>query len=156
MGFAAVQRKACWCFVSTSFTRPLAQLVSSVQALEPGRLRLSTLNATGSDEVSTLTRPSIHAPEITETQRQLLDSERLATISRMASMIAHDLRRHFPTGGPRLRRVSFREEFERRPKTRLLPEIPDRRDRMTDEISSLLGFSKQREAVHPNAWPRGK
>src|SRR5436309_15071841 len=81
-----------------------------------------------------------------EAQRQLLDAERLATIGRMASTISHDLRHpltailayaEFLSEGnlSKVQRHDFCEEI------RLAV------NRMTDEISSLLGFSKQREAV---------
>src|SRR5581483_2671470 len=78
--------------VSTTFTRPLADLVGGVRALEQGNFAYP-LNVKGNDEVSTLT-VAFHRMRVRlqETQQQLLDAERLATIGRMASMISHDLR----------------------------------------------------------------
>ena len=78
--------------VSTTFTRPLAQLVEGVHALEQGNFAYP-LAAVGSDEISTLTAAFQRMRiALQETQQRLLDAERLATIGRMASMISHDLR----------------------------------------------------------------
>jgi signal transduction histidine kinase len=149
VGFAAVLAGSLLVFfVSTSFTRPLAQLVSGVQALEQGDFDYP-LNATGSDEVSALTAAFQRMRlKLQETQRQLLDSERLATIGRMASMISHDLRH------PLTAILAYAEFLSERnlsdvQRQDYYQEIRIGVNRMTDEISSLLGFSKQREAIHP-------
>ena len=147
VGFAAVLAgSALVFFVSTTFTRPLAQLVAGVHALEEGNFTYP-LEVDGSDEVSALTA-AFHRMRLRlqETQRQLLDAERLATIGRMASTISHDLRHpltailayaEFLSEG-NLSKVQRHDFYE---------EIRLAVNRMTDEISSLLGFSKQREAL---------
>src|SRR5205809_392336 len=93
VGFVAVLAGSALVFlVSTTFTRPLGELVAGVRALEEGDFGYP-LRVDGSDEVSALTA-AFHRmrQRLQETQRQLLDSERLATIGRMANTISHDLR----------------------------------------------------------------
>ncbi len=136
--------------VSTTFTKPLARLVSGVRALEQGDFDYP-LEARGNDEVSALTA-AFHRMRLRlqETQRNLIDSERLATIGRMASTISHDLRH------PLTAILAYSEFLSERSLTEAqrrdyYQEIRIAVNRMTDEINSLLGFSKQREALHP-AW----
>jgi len=132
--------------VSTTFTRPLAQLVAGFHALEEGNF-IYPLSVTGNDEISTLTAAFKRMRvALQETQRKLLDAERLATIGRMANTISHDLRHpltailayaEFLSEG-NLSEVQRKDFYQ---------EIRIAVNRMTDEISSLLGFSKQREAL---------
>jgi signal transduction histidine kinase len=132
--------------VFTTFTRPLAQLVAGVHALEEGNF-VYPLNVTGNDEISTLMGAFQRMRvALQETQRKLLDTERLATIGRMANTISHDLRHpltailayaEFLSEG-NLSEVQRKDFYQ---------EIRIAVNRMTDEISSLLGFSKQREAL---------
>jgi signal transduction histidine kinase len=135
-------------FVSTTFTRPLAELAGGVQALEKGDYSYP-LETRGNDEVSALTSAFLRMRlQLQETQRQLLDSERLATIGRMASMISHDLRRPLTAI---LAYAEFLSEghLEEHQRMDFFEEIRIAVNRMTDEINSLLGFSKQREAIRP-------
>lgn len=135
--------------VSTSFTRPLAQLVAGVHALEEGDFAYP-LNVTGNDEISVLTA-AFQRMRVTlqETQRKLLDAERLATIGRMASTISHDLRHPLTAI---LAYAEFLSESKLSDVQRkdFYQEIRIAVNRMTDEINSLLGFSKQREALRPS------
>jgi signal transduction histidine kinase len=135
-------------FVSTTFTRPLAELVAGVHALEEGNFAYP-LQAGGSDEISNLTA-AFNRMRVTlqETQKQLLDAERLATIGRMASMISHDLRHPLTAI---LAYAEFLSEAKLTEAQRhdFYQEIRLAVNRMTDEINSLLGFSKQREALKP-------
>ena len=79
-------------FLSHTFTRPLASLVSGVRALEEGDFH-HPLDSRGSDEVAELTRAFDRMrTSLLKSQRDLLESEQLATIGRMASSISHDLR----------------------------------------------------------------
>lgn len=133
-------------FVSTTFTRPLAQLVGGVRALEEGNFAYP-LKAGGGDEISTLTLAFQRMrSRLLETQQQLLDAERLATIGRMASMISHDLRHPLTAI---LAYAEFLSEGNLKEAQRkdFYQEIRIAVNRMTDEISSLLGFSKQRQAL---------
>jgi signal transduction histidine kinase len=132
--------------VSTTFTRPLAELVSGVHALERGDYSFP-LRSQGSDEVSILSKAfqemRVH---IQESQRKIVESERLATIGRMASMISHDLRHPLTAI---LAYAEFLSEGHLTDDERkdFYQEIRIAVNRMTDEINSLLGFSKQRTAI---------
>jgi signal transduction histidine kinase len=139
-------------FVATTFTRPLAQLVSGVQALEEGNFTYP-LNVRGHDEVSSLTS-AFHRMRLRlqQTQRQLLDAERLATIGRMASTISHDLRH------PLSAILAYAEFLTERDlsdaqRSDFYEEIRMAVNKMMDEISSLLGFSKQEEALRIEHGP---
>jgi signal transduction histidine kinase len=133
-------------FVSTTFTRPLGRLVAGVQALEQGDFAYP-LEVDGSAEISALTA-AFHRMRVRlqETQRQLLDAERLATIGRMASTISHDLRHPLTAILAYAEYLSERDLSEAQRKD-FYQEIRIAVNRMTDELSSLLGFSKQREAI---------
>src|SRR5690348_18145224 len=81
-----------------------------------------------------------------ETQRRLLDAERLATIGRMASSISHDLRHslaaimanaEFLSANNR----SFAEREE------LYNEVRAGVNQMTELLDSLLEFSRSRESL---------
>ncbi len=131
-------------FVSTTFTRPLAQLVEGVRALEEGNFAYP-LNARGGEEVAALTtafqrmRLRLH-----DTQQQLLNAERLATVGRMASMISHDLR-HPLTAILAYAEFLSEGNLTETQRKDFYQEIRIAVNRMTDEIGSLLGFSKQRQ-----------
>lgn len=149
LGVAGVLAGSVLVFViSTTFTRPLANLVAGVHALQKGDYRYP-LEVRSNDEVSELTEAFQGMRHtLQETQRELLDAERLATIGRMASTISHDLRHpltailayaEFLSEGnlDKLQRQDFYEEI------RLAI------SRMTEQINSLLGFSKERDALRP-------
>ena len=149
VGLAAVLAGGILVFlVSTTFTRPLAELAAGVQALERGDYAFP-LPVRGSDEVSSLT-VAFHRMrlQLQETQSQLLDAERLATIGRMASTISHDLRHPLTAILAYAEFLSDGNLSEHQRKD-FFQEIRIAVNRMTDEISSLLGFSKQREALRP-------
>lgn len=132
--------------VSTTFTRPLAQLVAAFHALEQGNFAYP-LTAAGSDEVSALTGAFQRMRlALRETQQRLLDAERLATIGRMASMISHDLR-HPLTAILAYAEFLSEGSLSEAQRKDFYQEIRIAVNRMTDEISSLLGFSKQREPL---------
>ena len=93
LGFAAIiVGSGLVFFVSDTFTRPLGNLVGGVRALEAGDFH-HPLDPRGGDEVAELTRAfeGMRA-SLLKTQQDLLESEQLATIGRMASSISHDLR----------------------------------------------------------------
>ena len=75
-------------------TRPLEQLASGVRAFGFGD-SVHRLPANGTKEVRELNIAFARMrQEIAETNRALLESERLATIGRMASSVSHDLRHY--------------------------------------------------------------
>lgn len=132
--------------VSTTFTRPLGRLVSGVRALEQGDYSYP-LDEHGGDEVATVTVAfNRMRQQLLATQRRLIETERMATIGRMANTISHDLRHPLTAiqayaeflSEPGLNDAQRKDYFQ---------EIRIAVNRMTDEINQLLGFSHERQAL---------
>jgi signal transduction histidine kinase len=135
-------------FISHTFTRPLANLVEGVRALEEGDFNY-VLDARGGDEAAEVTRAfNRMRSSLRTTQQELLEAERLATIGRMASSISHDLRHS-------LAAIVANAEFlcESRlssdQREELYQEVRAAVNQMTDLIDSLLEFSRTRESLRP-------
>ena len=135
-------------FISHTFTRPLSSLLSGVAALERGDFTYA-LDARGGDEVAELTRAFDRMREsLARTQQNLLESERLATIGRMASSISHDLRHS-------LAAIVANAEFLCEPhlspgqREELYQEVRSAVSRMTELIDSLLEFSRTSASLRP-------
>lgn len=133
-------------FVSHTFTRPLGNLVIGVRALGAGDFH-HPLDSRGSDEVAELTRAFDRMrASLLKTQQDLLESEQLATIGRMASSISHDLRHS-------LAAIVANSEFlcdsHLTPAQReeLYQEVRVGVNLMTDLIDSLLEFARTRESL---------
>src|SRR6266496_4486876 len=134
--------------ISHTFTRPLASLLSGVSALERGDFTYS-LDTRGGDEVAQLARAFDRMREsLARTQQNLLESERLATIGRMASSISHDLRHSLAAI---VANAEFLCETHLSPGQRedLYQEVRTAVGRMTELIDSLLEFSRNRGALRP-------
>jgi signal transduction histidine kinase len=132
--------------ISHTFTRPLANLVSGVRALEKGDFAFP-LHVRSRDEVAELTTAfDGMRKSLQKSQQDLLHAERLATIGRMASTISHDLRHPLTTI---LAYAEFQSESDLDASQRkgLYDEIRSAVNRMAELISSLLEFSKGREAL---------
>jgi signal transduction histidine kinase len=134
--------------ISHTFTRPLADLVSGVRALEKGDFTYP-LEARGGDEVAEVTSAFSRMREsLQNTQRELLEAERLATIGRMASSISHDLR-HF------LAAIVANAEFlsegglDAHQREELYQEVRLAVDHMTEMLESLLEFSRTSQTLRP-------
>lgn len=135
-------------FLSHTFTRPLADLVGGVRALERGDFH-HPLDSRGNDEVAELTRAFDRMRvSLLRIQQDLLEAEQLATIGRMASSISHDLRHS-------LSAITANAEFlcesglSRDQKEELYQEVRAGVNRMTDLIDSLLEFARTRESLNP-------
>ncbi len=135
-------------FISHTFTRPLGNLVAGVRALEGGDFH-HPLDPRGGDEVAELTRAFDRMrASLLKSQRDLLESEQLATIGRMASSISHDLRHS-------LAAIVANSEFlcdsHLTPAQReeLYQEVRTGVNLMTDLIDSLLEFARTRESLNP-------
>jgi len=135
-------------FISHTFTRPLGNLVGGVRALEGGDFH-HPLDSRGGDEVAELTRAFDRMrTSLLKSQRDLLESEQLATIGRMASSISHDLRHS-------LAAIVANSEFlcdsHLTPAQReeLYQEVRSGVNLMTDLIDSLLEFARTRESLTP-------
>lgn len=134
--------------LSHTFTRPLSALVSGVRALEKGDFDYP-LHARGQDEVAEVTTAFRRTREaLQNTQRKLLESERLATIGRMASSISHDLRHSLATV---VANAEFLAEgrLDNHQREELYREVRLAVDQMTEMLESFLEFSRTRENLRP-------
>jgi signal transduction histidine kinase len=127
--------------VSRSVTRPLETLVAGARALGRGDFDYE-LRVDGAAEVRELALAFDRMRgELRRTHRELLESDRLATIGRMASSVSHDLRHH-------LSAIYANAEFMSLPQTgaeeraELHLEVQEGVQSMTDLIESLLLFSQ--------------
>lgn len=127
-------------WISRTVTRPLESLAAGARALGTGDYTYR-LPDTGALEVRELsTAFGRMRDEMRATQRELIESERLATIGRMASSVSHDLRHYLAAmyaNAEFLSSAAFEEE-----KSDLLNEIRLAVHGMTDLIESLLMFSR--------------
>jgi len=134
--------------ISDTFTRPLANLVRGVHALEEGNFNYP-LEAQGKDEVAELTQSFVTMRRtVWSAQQELLRAERFATVGRMASSISHDLRHSLTTilayaeflSEGRLTQVRRLEYYE---------EIRQAVNQMTDQLRALLEFSRVKTVNRP-------
>ena len=136
-------------FLSHTFTRPLGNLVAGVRALERGDFHYS-LDSRSGDEVAELTGAFDRMrASLLKTQSDLLESERLATIGRMASSISHDLRHSLAAI---VANSEFLVDSHLTPAQReeLYQEVQSGVNLMTDLIDSLLEFARTRESLSPS------
>jgi len=150
LGFIALAVGGVLVFLSShTLTRPLGNLVDAVRALGRGDYRYPVV-VTSTDEVAEVTASFLHMrSNLQETQRRLLDAERLATIGQMASSISHDLRHSLAAI---LANAEFLSESGRSDPEReeLYQEVRAAVNQMTDLIDSLLEFSRTRESLRPS------
>jgi signal transduction histidine kinase len=122
--------------------------VGGVRALERGDFH-HPLDPRGGDEVAELTRAFDRMrASLLKGQQDLLESEQLATIGRMASSISHDLRHS-------LAAIVANSEFlcdgrlTSSQREELYQEVRTGVNSMTDLIDSLLEFARTRESLSP-------
>ena len=134
--------------ISHTFTRPLSTLVSGVRALEKGDFQYP-LEARGKDEVAEVTTAFSRMREtLRNTQRELLEAERLATIGRMASSISHDLRHSLAAVVANAEFLS-ESRLDIHQREELYREVRLAVDQMTEMLESLLEFSRTSEMLRP-------
>ena len=133
--------------ISRTVTRPLETLVAGTRALGQGDFDYE-LSVDGAAEVRELALAFDRMRgELKRTHRELLESDRLATIGRMASSVSHDLRHH-------LSAIYANAEFMSLPHTgpeeraELHLEVQEAVQSMTDLIESLLLFSQTSQMLH--------
>ena len=132
--------------ISRTITQPLRSLVAGVRALGKSDFEFP-VKSYGGDEVAQLTSAFARMrADLQQSQRQLIDSERLATIGRMASSISHDLRHHLSAI---IANAEFLSDERRRSSEReeLYEEIQAAVHQMNELIDSLLEFSRTRESL---------
>jgi signal transduction histidine kinase len=134
--------------ISHTFTRPLSSLLAGVSALEKGDFSYA-LDVHSRDEVGELSKAFDRMREsLLKSQQNLLESERLATIGRMASSISHDLRHS-------LAAIVANAEFlceahlTNEQREELYQEVQTAVHRMTELIDSLLEFSRTSASLRP-------
>lgn len=130
------------------YTRPIDTLVAGVRALGRGDFSYP-MEMRGHDELAEVTASFTRMRyDLQRTQRQLLESERLATIGRMASSISHDLRHQLT---PIVANAEFLSERTLDPEQsdELYQEIHEAVGRMTELIDSLLEFGRTRDKLSP-------
>ena len=132
--------------VSRRVTRPLEALVDGARALGRGDFSYQ-LASGGTAEIRELTQAFDHMRlELERSQRALIDSERLATIGRMASSISHDLRHYLSAmyANAEFLSLATTPQVERE---ELIFQVQTAVHGMTDLLDSLLGFSQSGRAL---------
>lgn len=133
--------------IARTITHPLETLAAGARALGQGdfNYRLST---EGAQEVRELAQSFDRMrEELKRTHRELIESERLATIGRMASSVSHDLRHHLSAIYANAEFMSL-AQTRNDERTELLSEVREAVQGMTDLIESLLLFSQTSQALH--------
>lgn len=132
-------------WISKTVTHPLEALASGVRALGTGDYDYR-LPQTGAQEVRELSSAfGRMRDEMRSAQRELIESERLATIGRMASSVSHDLRHYLAAVYANAEFLSTANSDEE--KADLLSDIRLAVNGMTDLIESLLMFSRTGRAL---------
>jgi signal transduction histidine kinase len=133
--------------ISRTVTRPLEALVAGTRALGQGNFNYR-LKPEGAVEVRELSGAFDRMRgELQLTQQTLLESDRLATIGRMASSVSHDLRHHLSAIYANAEFMSL-EQTGAQERLELLLEVKDGVRGMTDLIESLLFFSQSGHVLH--------
>jgi signal transduction histidine kinase len=132
--------------ISRTVTRPLEALVAGARALGQGDFTYS-LTTDGALEVRELSNTFDRMRgELKRTQAELIESDRLATIGRMASSISHDLRHHLSAIYANAEFMSLAQTGNEE-RLELLLEVREAVQGMTDLIESLLLFSQTGQAL---------
>ena len=136
-------------YVSTSITRPLDRLVASARALGVGNFEYH-IQRSGARELRELAdafdRMRIRLKNARE---ELVASERLATIGRMASSISHDLRHYLSAVYANAEFLGY-DSTHPEERQELMNEVRAGVRGMTDLIDSLLLFSRTGEVLQPS------
>jgi len=134
--------------ISRTLTRPIETLVEGTRALALGNFDYR-LSEDGVDEIRELSRAFERMRiELQRTQNDLLDSERLATIGRMASSISHDLR-HYLSAMYANAEFMSNEALPQTEREELFLEVQTAVQGMTDLLDSLLLFTQTGRALQP-------
>jgi signal transduction histidine kinase len=134
--------------VSRAITQPLEDLVGGTRALAQGDFDYK-LSENGAAEIRELSRAFDRMRvQLERTQKDLIDSERLATIGRMASSISHDLRHYLSAMYANAEFMSA-GSLSQPEREELLQEVQDAVQGMTDLLDSLLLFTQTGRALHP-------
>ena len=134
--------------ISHTLTHPIETLVEGTRALALGNFDYK-LSEDGVEEIRELSRAFERMRiELKRSQSDLLDSERLATIGRMASSISHDLRHYLSAMYANAEFMSS-QSLSQVEREELLDEIKTAVQGMTDLLDSLLLFTQTGRALQP-------
>ena len=134
--------------ISRTLTRPIETLVGGTRALAQGNFEYH-LSEDGAEEIRELSRAFERMRiQLRRTQKELLDSERLATIGRMASSISHDLRHYLSAMYANAEFMSD-GSISQSEREELMMEVQTAVQGMTDLLESLLLFTQTGRALHP-------
>jgi signal transduction histidine kinase len=134
--------------ISHTLTRPIETLVGGTRALAQGNFDYQ-LSEDGAEEIRELSRAFERMRiQLQRTQKELLDSERLATIGRMASSISHDLRHYLSAMYANAEFMSD-GNISQPEREELMLEVQTAVQGMTDLLESLLLFTQTGRALHP-------
>ncbi len=134
--------------VSRTLTRPLKVLVEGTRALAQGNFEYR-LSKDGAEEIRELSSAFDRMRvELRSAQAELIDTERLATIGRMASSISHDLRHYLSA---MYANAEFMSDgaIPQAERDDLLEEVRIAVQGMTDLLDSLLLFTQTGRALYP-------
>jgi signal transduction histidine kinase len=147
LGLLAVLAGSIVVFViSYTFTKPLANLLAGVGALEAGDFAYPLPRKNG-DEAGELTAAFDRMrTSLQRTQQELLAAERLATIGRTANSISHDLR-HPLTAVVANAEFLCEKNLDAEEREDLYREIRVAVDQLMDLVDSLLEFSQAHESL---------
>jgi signal transduction histidine kinase len=134
--------------ISRTLTRPIETLVGGTRALAQGNFDYQ-LSEDGAEEIRELSRAFERMRiQLRRSQKELLDSERLATIGRMASSISHDLRHYLSAMYANAEFMSD-GNISQAEREELMLEVQTAVQGMTDLLESLLLFTQTGRALHP-------
>ncbi|MCU1306884.1 MAG: periplasmic sensor signal transduction histidine kinase [Acidobacteriaceae bacterium] len=135
-------------FVARKITKPLDNLVSGVRALATGNYTYS-ITPEGTTEVAELSRAFAKMRgELLDSQRQQIETERIAALGRAASSISHDLR-HYLAAVVANAEFLYEAEELKLDKSEIYQEIKTASTQMTDLIDSLRELAHQRSTISP-------
>jgi signal transduction histidine kinase len=135
-------------FVSRTITKPLDNLVAGVRALAGGDYTYS-ITPEGTSEVAELsTAFAKMRGDLLASQRQQIETERVAAIGRAASSISHDLR-HYLAAVVANAEFLYEADELKLDKSEIYKEIQTASNQMTDMIDSLRELAHQRRAISP-------
>jgi signal transduction histidine kinase len=135
-------------FVSRTITKPLDNLVSGVRALAGGDYTYS-ITPEGTSEVAELsTAFAKMRGDLLASQRQQIETERVAAIGRAASSLSHDLR-HYLAAVVANAEFLYEADELKLDKSEIYKEIQTASNQMTDLIDSLRELAYQRRSISP-------
>jgi signal transduction histidine kinase len=139
-------------YITGTITRPLETLVEGARALGSGNFDYQ-LASGGALELQELENAFDRMRrELSATQKELLEKERLATIGSMANSISHDMRHYLSAVYANAEFLSYSSSgVEER--AGLMNEIRLGVQGMTEMIEALLIFSRTGQSLHPTFEP---